>query len=158
MRKSPTRTNKHHVRWLGIFDEEIQHKDSISTLLSIGHNQVTRDRFEVPVFDHSYLLDPGVRNSNSTIAAVSSNYIKNATRHEPMKRPTKTHILKAVPDVSIGYGIMLMKNLWTEWRIWQVDILSSDVIDPREEPPYVLLVHFDRYDNGPDTIHLMVGN
>ena len=37
---------------------------------------------------HSYLLDegPGVRNSNSTITAFSSNYIKIATRHELMKR------------------------------------------------------------------------
>jgi hypothetical protein len=73
-----------------------------------------------------------------------------------MKRPVKTHNLKAVLDVSIGCRIMPMENLWTErarqWRIWNSIGYpwSSDATDPRKEPPYALLVHFGRYD-GPDT-------
>ena len=31
-----------------------------------------------------------------------------------MKRPEKTHNLKAVLDVSVGCRIMSMENLWTE--------------------------------------------
>ncbi|KAN0081805.1 hypothetical protein V8E54_003103 [Elaphomyces granulatus] len=69
------------------------------------------------------------------------------------------HNLKAVLDVSIVCRIMLVENLWTERGLvngafgtmedrypW-----SSDVTNPSKEPPYALLVHFDRYDDR-DTI------
>jgi len=34
------------------------------------------------------------------------------------------------------------------------DILGRQITDPRKEPPYALLVHFDRYDS-PDTVQLI---
>ena len=73
---------------------------------------------------HSYLLGkvPGVRNANSTITAFSSNYIKIATRHELMKRPVRTHNLKAVLDVSIGCRIMPMGNLLNRLVIGTFDL------------------------------------
>ena len=85
-----------------------------------------------------------MRNSNSTITAFLSSYIfdqefKIATRHELMKCLLKTPSLKAVSDVSIGCRIMVVKNLLTERGFlnrhdgkypW-----SSDVTDPRREPP-----------------------
>jgi hypothetical protein len=42
-----------------------------------------------------------------------------------------------------------------QWRIWHYGRYpwSSDVTDPRKEPPYALLVHFGRYD-GLDTVQL----
>jgi len=55
-------------------------------------------------------------------------------------RPVKTHNLRAVLDVSIRCRIMPMENL--------LNGLVNGA-DPRKEPPYALLVHFDRY--GPDT-------
>jgi hypothetical protein len=56
-----------------------------------------------------------------------------------MKRPVKTHNLKAVLDVWIGCRIMPMENLWTErarqWRIWHSIGYpwSSDATGPRKD-------------------------
>jgi hypothetical protein len=87
---------------------------------NLRHSQVTHNRFEdhwVPVFDYSYDLiistRPGVRNSNSTITAFLSSYIKYQYCHQAWCL-LKTHNLKVVFDVSIGCRIMLVKNLWTE--------------------------------------------
>ena len=96
----------------------------------------------VPIFGHSYDLiistRPGVRHSNSTITAFLSSYI-----FEPpgMNQWNVYWRLLAwvVPDVSTGWRIILVKNLLTERGFlnghdgkypW-----SSDVTDPRKEPP-----------------------
>ncbi|KAN0085576.1 hypothetical protein V8E54_002043, partial [Elaphomyces granulatus] len=66
--------------------------------------------------------------------------------------------MKAVLDVSIGCRIVPVENLWTEqWRTWHSIRYpwSSDATDPRKEPPYALLVHFDPY-AGPDTDKTMI--
>ncbi|KAJ6110809.1 hypothetical protein N7486_003044 [Penicillium sp. IBT 16267x] len=60
--------------------------------------------------------------------------------------------LPAELPMAIGCRIMLMEDLWVERGLANGifgtvhDILrSGDVIDPRKEPPFTLLVHFDQY-------------
>jgi hypothetical protein len=82
-----------------------------------------------------------VQNSNSTITAFLSSYIKIATRYELMKRLVKAHNLKAVLDVSIGCSIMLMENLWTERGLVNSAFGTMEDLLGRQMPPALTRSH-----------------